>query len=147
MVTNTRGKTPAAHPSEPLHESRTGAENRVGCGGTVVYSGNYSADDVFLARTCGANDNELSLVKTTRISRINDFAETSTCWNPVRFLAMIVWLRHLLGWVVSVFRSREDLILENLALRQQLLALHASRPRRRLSAMQELFWLMRTSTT
>jgi len=55
---------------------------------------------------------------------------------------MIVWLRHLLGWVVSVFRSREDLILENLALRQQLLALHASRPRRRLSAMQELFWLM-----
>jgi len=55
---------------------------------------------------------------------------------------MIVWLRHLLGWVVSVFRSREDLILENLALRQQLLALHARRPRRRLSAMQKLFWLM-----
>jgi hypothetical protein len=37
------------------------------------------------------------LVKTTRIRRINDFVETSTCWNPVRFLAMIVWLRHLLG--------------------------------------------------
>ena len=50
---------------------------------------------------------------------------------------MIVWLRHLLGWVVSVVRSREDLILENLALRQQLLALHARRPRRRLSAMQK----------
>jgi putative transposase len=80
--------------------------------------------------------------QTTRIRRINDFAETSTCWNPVRLLAMIVWLRHLLGWVVSVFRSREDLILENLALRQQLLALHARRPRRRLSAMQKLFWLM-----
>ena len=29
-------------------------------------------------------------------------------------LAMIVWLRHLLGWLVSVFRSRQDLILENL---------------------------------
>jgi len=70
------------------------------------------------------------------------FAETSTCWNPVRFLAMIVWLRHLFGWVVSVFRSREDLILENLALRQQLLALHANRPRRPLSAMQKLFWLI-----
>jgi putative transposase len=55
---------------------------------------------------------------------------------------MIVWLRHLLGWVVSGFRSREDLILENLALRQQLLALHARRRRRRLSAMQKLFWLM-----
>src|ERR1700751_3275352 len=55
---------------------------------------------------------------------------------------MIVWLPHLLGWFVSVFRSREDLILENLALRQQLLALHAKRPRRRLSAWQKLFWVM-----
>ena len=35
---------------------------------------------------------------------------------------MIVRLRLLLGWLVNVFRSREDLILENLALRQQLLA-------------------------
>jgi NAD(P)-dependent dehydrogenase (short-subunit alcohol dehydrogenase family) len=32
---------------------------------------------------------------------------------------------HLLGWMVSALRSREDLVLENLALRQQLLALHA----------------------
>src|SRR5271166_3182229 len=54
---------------------------------------------------------------------------------------MIVWLRHLLGWVVSAFRSREDLVLENLALRQQLLALHAKRPRRRLTASQKLFWV------
>ena len=55
---------------------------------------------------------------------------------------MIVSLRYLLGWVVSVFKSREDLILENLALRHQLLALHARRPRRRVSARQKLFWLM-----
>ncbi|HZL66281.1 MAG TPA: hypothetical protein VFC29_03015, partial [Candidatus Limnocylindrales bacterium] len=55
---------------------------------------------------------------------------------------MIVWLRYLLGWVVSALRSREDLILENLALRQQLLALHAKRPRRRLTAPQKLFWIM-----
>src|ERR1039458_4104371 len=41
---------------------------------------------------------------------------------------MIVWLRHFLGWVVGAFRSREDIILENLALRQQLLTLHAQRP-------------------
>jgi hypothetical protein len=34
---------------------------------------------------------------------------------------MIVWLRHLFGWMVSAFSSREDLVLENLALRQQLL--------------------------
>src|SRR5437016_7994352 len=55
---------------------------------------------------------------------------------------MIALFRHLLGWIVSVFRSREDLILENLALRHQLSALHARRPRRRLSARQKLFWLM-----
>ena len=54
-------------------------------------------------------------------------------------LAMIVWLRHLLGCLVSAIRSRQDLILENLALRQQLLALHAQRPRRRLTAPEKLF--------
>jgi len=55
---------------------------------------------------------------------------------------MISWLRHLIGWVISAFRSREDLILENLALRQQLLTLRARRPRRRLSALQKLFWIV-----
>jgi len=55
---------------------------------------------------------------------------------------MILRLRHLLGWIFSVFRSRQDLILENLALRQQLLALHTKRPRRRLTALHKLFWVM-----
>jgi hypothetical protein len=54
---------------------------------------------------------------------------------------MIVSLRHFLGWLVSAFRSREDLVLENLAIHQQLLALHAQRPRRRLTAMHKLFWV------
>jgi len=43
--------------------------------------------------------------------------------------------------LVSVFRSREDLVLENLALRRQLLALHAQQPRRRLTALHKLFWV------
>src|SRR5271154_6352291 len=34
-----------------------------------------------------------------------------------------------------------DLVLENLALRRQLLALHAQRPRRRLTALHKLFWV------
>jgi transposase InsO family protein len=55
---------------------------------------------------------------------------------------MIAFLRHLIGWIIVAFQSREDLILENLALRQQLLVLHAKRPRRHLSAMQKLFWLV-----
>jgi len=45
---------------------------------------------------------------------------------------MFVGLRYLLGWVMSSFRSRQELLLENLALRQQLLVLHAKRPRPRL---------------
>ena len=55
---------------------------------------------------------------------------------------MFACLRHLLGWVVSVFRSRDELILENLALRQQLLALHSKRPRPRLSSVDRLFWVV-----
>src|SRR4029077_6507302 len=54
---------------------------------------------------------------------------------------MIVSLRHFLGWLVSAFRSREDLVLENLALRRQLLALHTQQPRRRLTALLKLFWV------
>jgi|SRR5215469_7904743 len=53
--------------------------------------------------------------------------------------ALIASLRHLLGWLVSAFGPRADLILENFALRQQLLALHAKRPRRRLSPPHKLF--------
>src|SRR5215470_186739 len=54
---------------------------------------------------------------------------------------MIAVLRHLLGWLFVTFRSREDLILENLALRQQLLTLHSKRPRRRLATTHKLFWI------
>src|ERR1700741_4398815 len=54
---------------------------------------------------------------------------------------MIAWLRHFLGWMVSACRSREDLVLENLALRRQLLALHAQRPHHRLTALHKLFWV------
>ena len=54
---------------------------------------------------------------------------------------MIVLLRHFVGWLIGAFQSREDLILENLALRQQLLILHAKRPRRRLGSLDKLFWV------
>jgi hypothetical protein len=36
-----------------------------------------------------------------------------------KILAMIVWLRHFLGWLRSAFCAREDLILENLAVGRQ----------------------------
>ncbi len=55
---------------------------------------------------------------------------------------MFAWLRHLFGWFVDAFRSREDLVLENGALRQQSLSLHARLPRPRLSPMSKLFWVV-----
>jgi putative transposase len=57
-------------------------------------------------------------------------------------LIMIIRLRYLCGWLRSAFSAREHLILENLALRQQLLALHAKRPRRRLTVSHKMFWVM-----
>jgi hypothetical protein len=54
---------------------------------------------------------------------------------------MIPLLRYFVGWLDDAFWSREDLILENLALRQQLLALHAKRPRRRLGSLDRVFWV------
>ena len=65
------------------------------------------------------------------------------CFDKILVMisAIVTSLRHFLGWVVSAFRSRKDLILENLALRQQLLALHAKRPRRRLTTLHKLFWI------
>jgi hypothetical protein len=42
--------------------------------------------------------------------------------------AMILSLRHLIGGVIGALGSRRDLLLENLALRQQLLSLHAKCP-------------------
>jgi putative transposase len=54
---------------------------------------------------------------------------------------MIPSLRHLIGWILAIVRSRQDLILENMALRQQLLALHTQRPRRRRSSVHKLFWI------
>jgi putative transposase len=55
---------------------------------------------------------------------------------------MFASLRYLIGWILRSGGSRRDLILENLALRQQLLSLHARRPRRRLSASHKLFWVV-----
>src|SRR6266699_819019 len=54
---------------------------------------------------------------------------------------MILSLRLFLGWLVSSFSSQADLVLENLALRRQLLALHAQRPPCRLTALHKLFWV------
>jgi hypothetical protein len=55
---------------------------------------------------------------------------------------MMPALRHLIGWTICLFHSREELLLENMALRQQLLALHTQRPRHRLTALHKAFWVV-----
>jgi hypothetical protein len=79
-----------------------------------------------------------------RVSR--DLISLHTWCSSDKILAMIVSFRYVLGWMFNAFRCREDLVLENLALRQQLLALHAKRPRRRLSVLHKLFWVALRTT-
>ena len=54
---------------------------------------------------------------------------------------MTVPLGHLFGWLIAAFRSREELVLENLALPQQLFALHTKRRRPRFGILDKLFGL------
>ena len=50
--------------------------------------------------------------------------------------------RLLMGLVRRLFDSRRDLLLENLVLRQQLLALQRQRPRPRSTRLDRLFWVV-----
>jgi hypothetical protein len=54
---------------------------------------------------------------------------------------MITLLTALMSTVLSTLKSRRDLALENLALRQQLAVLSRERPRPRLTAGARLFWV------
>jgi len=47
----------------------------------------------------------------------------------------------ILGWLRRLGASRSDLLIENLALRQQLAILTAKRPRPRMRAADRLFWI------
>ena len=100
----------------------------------------------FAAKLPPSADIRLCLAKTLRGRRINDL-ESTLLRRALRYDSqMFVRLRHLLRWIISVCRSREELLLENLALRQQLLALHAKRPRPRLSSVDKLFWVVLRKT-
>ena len=55
---------------------------------------------------------------------------------------MVNLFRLLLGAVWRVFRTRRDLLLENLALRQQLAALKRRHPRPALTVYDKAFWIL-----
>src|SRR5215471_1665932 len=55
---------------------------------------------------------------------------------------MLGFLRLWLGLLACCFRSRRNLLLENLSLRQQLTALKRKHPRPRLGWVDKLFWVL-----
>jgi putative transposase len=55
---------------------------------------------------------------------------------------MLRSIRLLLCVIVRLFRSQRSLLLENLALRQQLVTLKRKHPKPRLSHFDRLFWVM-----
>jgi hypothetical protein len=55
--------------------------------------------------------------------------------------AMFEIIRLFFGTISGLFCSRSTLLLENLALRQQLVVFKRQRPRPRLSALDKLFWV------
>src|SRR5450756_888481 len=80
----------------------------------------------------------LCLVTILSGCEINNFAgqsAKSVCYNLV---AMFDLFRLWLGAVLSGFRTRRSLLLENLALRQQLAVFKRQQPRPRLGAMERL---------
>jgi putative transposase len=60
------------------------------------------------------------------------------CYN----ILMLPWLRLILGSILRLLRSRRDLLLENLVLRQQLAVLKRRRRRPSFRASDKLFWVL-----
>src|SRR5664279_6458073 len=93
----------------------------------------------------GSNERDnysLSLVTILSGCEINNFAEQSAksvCYNLV---AMFDLFRLWLGAVLRLFRTRRSLMLENLALRQQLAVFKRQQPRPTLGAIDKLFWVV-----
>ena len=58
---------------------------------------------------------------------------------------MIYAIGLLAGLIPRLFRTRRKLLLENLALRQQLVALNSRFPRPRLTVFDKIFWVLARS--
>src|SRR5260370_35241691 len=81
----------------------------------------------------------LGFPKTLANFEINDIAALPPllCYN---FLAMFRFIGLCLGTLLRLLRARRSLLLENLALRQQLAVLKRRHPRPRLGRLAKLFW-------
>jgi len=74
--------------------------------------------------------------------KINNFAQVPQSQDLLWLWYMFNFARLSLGLVARSFRSRRRLLLENLALRQQLAVLKRSQARPKLSPFDKLFWLL-----
>jgi putative transposase len=63
-------------------------------------------------------------------------SESVRKWGMSRLLTLLI------AWATGVLRSRHDLLMENLALRQQLMMLTQKYSRSRLAATDRLFWVL-----
>jgi putative transposase len=76
---------------------------------------------------------------------ISDFNKIQRCLPQAKWAttpSLISTLGLFSGLLLRLFRSRRDILLENLALRQQLVVLKRGRRRPRLGAFDKLFWVI-----
>jgi len=74
-----------------------------------------------------------------RIQQHRNVAENPICYN---LAAMFDLFQLWCGAIVRTFRCRRGLMLENLALRQQLVVLKRKHPRPKLGPLDKLFWVV-----
>jgi hypothetical protein len=99
--------------------------------------------------TCRLQDPQTFSLLTTASCRSQKFHPAPEGSGPFRFpdllvqpFAMLQYLTLCLGRLLRLFRSRRSLLLENLSLRQQLVAPKRRRPGPRLSSFDQLFWMV-----
>jgi len=106
----------------------------------------FNLDIGVVIRTRNGSKTDLCLATIQCICRITDLGVCQPWAHSARFRD--VWapsILYLLGWVLSVSYSGEHLALQNFALHYQPLAFHATGPRRRLSRLDEMFWIALSS--
>src|SRR5262250_2701357 len=84
----------------------------------------------------------LWFAKTSSDCGINKIAAVVPTSVLLQLPAMFCYLRLWFGTLVRLFRSRHGLLLENLALRQQLVVLKRRHPRPKLDLFDKFFWLL-----
>lgn len=84
----------------------------------------------------------LCLVTILSALEFNDMGRKSQIESAIKFASMFELFRLWLGTFCRIFCTRQNLMLENLALRQQLAVLKRDHPRLRLGPLDKLLWVV-----